>query len=98
MYSLIISFVVLIGGYMIFSRITSNVFAPDSRKTPAIAINDGVDCVPMAKPRLFLVQLLNIAGTGPIFGPIMGAVFGPVVFLWIIFGTVLGGAVNDFIV
>ena len=98
MYSLIISFAVLIIGYMVFSRITSKVFAPDSRKTPAIAINDGVDCVPMAKPRLFLVQLLNIAGTGPIFGPIMGAVFGPVVFLWIIFGTVLGGAVHDFMV
>lgn len=98
MYSLLISFVVLIGGYMIFSRVTSRVFAPDSRKTPAIAINDGVDCVPMAKPRLFLVQLLNIAGTGPIFGPIMGAVFGPVVFLWIIFGTILGGAVHDFMV
>lgn len=98
MYSLLISFIVLIGGYMIFSRVTSRVFAPDSRKTPAIAINDGVDCVPMAKPRLFLVQLLNIAGTGPIFGPIMGAVFGPVVFLWIIFGTILGGAVHDFMV
>ncbi|MCQ2792280.1 MAG: carbon starvation protein A [Bacilli bacterium] len=98
MFSLIISFFILIVGYMAFSRVTSTVFAPDSRKTPAIAINDGVDCVPMAKPRLFLVQLLNIAGTGPIFGPIMGAVFGPVVFLWIIFGTILGGAVHDFMV
>ncbi len=83
---------------MIYSRVVGNAFAPDSRKTPAIAINDGVDCVPMAKPKLFLVQLLNIAGTGPIFGPIMGAVFGPVVFLWIIFGTILGGAVHDFMV
>lgn len=98
MYSLLISFAVLIIGYMVFSRVTATVFAPDSRKTPAVAINDGVDCVPMAKPRLFLVQLLNIAGTGPIFGPIMGAVFGPVVFLWIIFGTILGGAVHDFMV
>ncbi|MCQ2752825.1 MAG: hypothetical protein MJ206_00975 [Bacilli bacterium] len=96
MISLLLCFLVLFSGYAFYSRFISRAFKPDSRKTPAIAINDGVDCVPMSKPRLFLVQLLNIAGTGPIFGPIMGALFGPVVFLWIIFGTLLGGAVHDF--
>ena len=57
---------------------------------------DGVDYVPMKTWRVFLIQLLNIAGTGPIFGPLMGAVFGPVVFLWIVFGSILGGAVHDY--
>lgn len=63
-----------------------------------MAINDGVDCVPMKPGKAFLVQLLNIAGTGPIFGALMGAQFGPVVFLWIVFGSILGGAVHDYMV
>ncbi|MBQ9228698.1 MAG: carbon starvation protein A [Eubacterium sp.] len=96
MISLIISFAVLIIGYLIYGKVTEKVFAPDDRKTPAIAINDGVDCVPMKTWKAFLVQLLNIAGTGPIFGALMGAVFGPVVFLWIVFGSILGGAVHDY--
>ena len=96
MISLFISFGVLIIGYIIYSRITEKVFAPDDRQTPAIAYNDGVDCVPMKTWKAFLVQLLNIAGTGPIFGALMGAVFGPVVFLWIVFGSILGGAVHDY--
>ena len=61
-----------------------------------IAHPDGVDYVPMKTWRVFLIQLLNIAGTGPIFGPLMGAVFGPVVFLWIVLGAILGGAVHDY--
>ena len=96
MISLICSFVILIAGYLIYGRVTEKIFAPDGRKTPAIAINDGVDCVPMKTWKAFLVQLLNIAGTGPIFGALMGAVFGPVVFLWIVFGSILGGAVHDY--
>ena len=96
MVSLILSLVVLLAGFVIYSRITEKVFSPDDRQTPAVAINDGVDCVPMKPWKAYLVQLLNIAGTGPIFGPLMGAVFGPVVFLWIIFGSTLGGAVHDF--
>ncbi len=96
MISLFISFSVLIVGYLIYGRVTEKVFAPDDRKTPAIEVNDGVDCVPMKKWKAFLVQLLNIAGTGPIFGALMGAVFGPVVFLWIVFGSILGGAVHDY--
>ena len=94
MISLILSLVVLLGGFAVYSRITEKVFSPDDRQTPAIAINDGVDCVPMKTWKAFLVQLLNIAGTGPIFGALMGAVFGPVVFLWIVLGSILGGAVD----
>lgn len=96
MISLFISLAVLIIGYIVYGRIVERNFGPDDRKTPAIAINDGVDCVPMKPWKSFLVQLLNIAGTGPIFGALMGAVFGPVVFLWIVFGSILGGAVHDF--
>ena len=96
MISLIISFAVLIVGFIVYSRVTEKVFAPDTRKTPAIAIHDGVDCVPMKMWKMFLIELLNIAGTGPIFGALMGAVFGPVVFLWIVFGSILGGAVHDY--
>ena len=96
MISLILSLVVLVVGFLIYSRVTEKAFAPDERQTPAIAINDGVDCVPMKPWRAFLVQLLNIAGTGPIFGALMGACFGPVVFLWIVFGSILGGAVHDY--
>ena len=96
MVSLILSLVVLLIGFMIYGRFVDRVFSPDDRETPAIAINDGVDCVPMKPWKAFLVQLLNIAGTGPIFGAIMGACFGPVVFLWIVFGSILGGAVHDY--
>ena len=96
MISLICSFVVLILGYILYGRFVTKVFAPDDRKTPAYTKEDGVDFVPMKTWKAFLVQLLNIAGTGPIFGALMGACFGPVVFLWIIFGSVLGGAVHDY--
>ena len=96
MISLLLSLAVLLVGYLVYGRLTEKVFAPDDRQTPAIAVNDGVDCVPMKPWKAYLVQLLNIAGTGPIFGPLMGAAFGPVVFLWIVFGSILGGAVHDF--
>ena len=96
MISLLLSLAVLLVGYLVYGRLTEKVFAPDDRQTPAIAVNDGVDCVPMKPWKAYLVQLLNIAGTGPIFGPLMGAVFGPVVFLWIVLGSILGGAVHDY--
>ena len=96
MISLLISLVVLVVGFAVYGRVVEKVFAPDDRQTPAIAINDGVDFVPMKPWKAFLVQLLNIAGTGPIFGALMGACFGPVVFLWIVFGSILGGAVHDY--
>ncbi len=96
MISLFVSLAVLLIGFFVYGKVTENIFSPDDRKTPAIEVNDGVDCVPMKPWKAFLVQLLNIAGTGPIFGAIMGACFGPVVFLWIVFGSILGGAVHDY--
>ena len=96
MISLLIALFVLIVGYYVYSRVTEKVFSPDSRLTPAYAQKDGVDYVPMKPWKSFLIQLLNIAGTGPIFGALMGAVFGPVVFLWIVFGSILGGTVHDY--
>lgn len=98
MISLLASFAVLIAGYFIYGRLVEKVFSPDERQTPAYRLEDGVDYVPMKTWKAYLVQLLNIAGTGPIFGALMGACFGPVVFLWIIFGSVLGGAVHDYMV
>ena len=96
MISFIVSLLILLIGFMTYGRLVEKVFGPDDRKTPAIAINDGVDCIPMKTWKAFLIQLLNIAGTGPIFGALMGACFGPVVFLWIVFGSILGGAVHDY--
>ena len=96
MISLILSLVVLLVGFAVYGRVVERIFGPDGRATPAVAINDGVDCVPMKPWKAFLVQLLNIAGTGPIFGALMGACFGPVVFLWIVLGSILGGAVHDY--
>ena len=96
MISFLVALAVLVIGYFAYGRLTEKVFGPDDRKTPAIEINDGVDCVPIKTWKALLIQLLNIAGTGPIFGALMGACFGPVVFLWIVFGSILGGAVHDF--
>ena len=96
MISFIIALIVLLTGFFIYGGFVSRIFSPDDRVTPAVAINDGVDCIPMKTWKAVLIQLLNIAGTGPIFGALMGACFGPVVFLWIVFGAILGGAVHDY--
>lgn len=96
MISFLICLAILIIGYFTYGKIVSDTFGPDDRETPAIAINDGVDFVVMPQWKLFLVQLLNIAGLGPIFGALQGALWGPVVFLWITFGTVFAGAVHDY--
>lgn len=98
MISLIISAVVLIIAYHTYSKTVTKVFSPDERKTPAYRLMDGVDYVPMKPWRATLVELLNIAGTGPIFGALMGACFGPVVFLWIVLGAILAGAVHDYMI
>lgn len=87
----------LIVGFFTYGKIVEKVFHPDDRQTPAIAHPDGVDYVPMKTWRVFLVQLLNIAGLGPIFGALAGACWGPVVYLWIVFGTILAGGVHDFL-
>ena len=96
MWTFFIALVVLIGGYLLYSRIAERAFAIDGRKTPAIANPDGVDITPLPKWKAFLIELLNIAGTGPIFGAISGALFGPIAFLWIVIGCLLGGAVHDY--
>ena len=96
MVTFFIALALLIGGYLIYSRVSEKVFAIDDRKTPAIANPDGVDIAPLPKWKAFLIELLNIAGTGPIFGAISGALFGPIVFLWIVLGCILGGAVHDY--
>ena len=96
MISFFICLALLIGGYFVYGKIVENTFAPDDRETPAVRINDGVDYVVMPQWKLFLVQLLNIAGLGPIFGAMQGALWGPVVFLWITFGTIFAGGVHDY--
>ena len=96
MISFFVCLLILIAGYFIYGKLVENTFAPDDRETPAVRINDGVDYVVMPQWKLFLVQLLNIAGLGPIFGAMQGALWGPVVFLWITFGTIFAGGVHDF--
>lgn len=96
MITFICALILLVVGYMLYGRLAEKVFRPDERPTPAVDHPDGVDYVPMKTWRVFLVQLLNIAGTGPIFGALLGAVFGPVVFLWIVFGSILGGGIHDY--
>lgn len=96
MISFIVALVILLVGFLTYGKLVEKFFGPDDRKTPAIEINDGVDHVPMKTWKAILIQLLNIAGTGPIFGALMGACFGPVVFLWIVCGSILGGAVHDY--
>ncbi|MSS42627.1 carbon starvation protein A [Anaerosalibacter bizertensis] len=93
----ILGIIVLIVGYFTYGKLVDKTFGVDeSRETPANAINDGVDYVPMSWPRVFLIQLLNIAGLGPIFGAIQGALFGPAAFLWIAFGSIFAGGVHDY--
>ena len=96
MISFLLCLALLIVGYFVYGKIVDNTFGPDDRETPAVRINDGVDYVVMPQWKLFLVQLLNIAGLGPIFGAMQGALWGPVVFLWITFGTIFAGGVHDY--
>ncbi|ADT86178.1 carbon starvation protein A [Vibrio sp. Vb2880] len=87
----------LIGGYFIYGAFVEKVFGiNEKRQTPAHTKTDGVDYVPMSTPKVYLVQLLNIAGVGPIFGPIMGALYGPAAMLWIVIGCIFAGATHDY--
>ncbi|WP_285800409.1 MULTISPECIES: carbon starvation CstA family protein, partial [unclassified Exiguobacterium] len=89
---------ILLLGYLVYGRYVEKTFGiKEERTTPAYASRDGIDYVPMGKKRNSMIQLLNIAGVGPIFGPIMGALYGPVAFLWIVFGSIFAGAVHDYL-
>ncbi|MEO5648465.1 MAG: carbon starvation protein A [Ginsengibacter sp.] len=97
MISLLVSIIVLIGGYFILSRICERIFGIDSkRSTPSKTMADGVDFVPLPLWKIFTIQFLNIAGLGPIFGAVAGAMWGPVAFVWIVLGTLFAGGVHDY--
>lgn len=96
MITFIIGLVALICGGALYGALCQRIIKPDDRETPAIRLNDGVDFVPMKKWKNSLIQLLNIAGTGPILGPIQGILFGPIAFITIPVGCVLGGAFHDY--
>ncbi|WP_321343107.1 carbon starvation CstA family protein [uncultured Draconibacterium sp.] len=97
MITFIISIAVLVAGYFIYGSYVDRKFKSDpTRPTPAIEKNDGVDYVPLKTSKIFLIQFLNIAGLGPIFGAIAGAMWGPVAFIWIVLGSVFAGGVHDY--
>ena len=92
-----LSFIALILGYLFYGRYVAHMFGPDDRVTPAVAKADGLDYIVLPNWKVFMIQFLNIAGTGPIFGAIMGAKFGPAAYLWIVFGCIFAGAVHDYL-
>ncbi len=97
-FTFLLGIVLLIVGYFTYGTFVEKVFGvKEQRMTPAYTSQDGVDYVPMNTSKNSLIQLLNIAGVGPIFGPIMGALYGPVAFLWIVFGAIFAGAVHDYL-
>ena len=98
MITFIISLIALVVGFLLYGTFVERVFGIDSKAaTPAITKEDGVDFVPMKPWRIFLIQFLNIAGLGPIFGAIMGIFYGPAAFLWIVLGTIFAGGVHDYL-
>ena len=88
----------LLAGYFIYGLLVEKVFGADKNKaTPCYTHADGVDFIPMPTWKVFLIQFLNIAGTGPIFGAILGVLYGPAAYLWIVLGCIFGGAVHDYL-
>lgn len=97
MISFLVSILILVLGYFIYGGYVERKFGADSNRiTPAISKEDGVDFVPLSTGKIFLIQFLNIAGLGPIFGAIAGALWGPIAFLWIVFGCIFAGSVHDY--
>lgn len=97
MISFLLSVVALIVGYIVYGKFVAKVFGVDkNRPTPAIEMEDGVDYIPIDWKRSFLIQFLNIAGLGPIFGAVAGAYWGSAAFLWIVLGCIFAGATHDF--
>src|SRR5699024_9731279 len=98
MITFLFAIALLVIAYYTYGKFIEKTFGiEEDRKTPAYTNQDGVDYVPMKKQNNAMIQLLNIAGTGPIFGPIMGALFGPVAFLWIVLGAIFAGGVHDYL-
>ncbi len=98
MITFVVALAILIGGYFIYGALLERVFGVDPKKlTPVQRLKDGVDYVEIPLWRIFLIQFLNIAGLGPIFGAVAGALWGPVAFLWIVFGCIFGGMVHDYL-
>ena len=98
MITFICCLIALILGYFIYGKFIERVFGVDTQRiTPAYTNQDGVDYMPMSSWKVFMIQFLNIAGLGPIFGAIMGAKFGTASFLWIVLGSIFAGAVHDYL-
>lgn len=97
MITFLLSLAALVAGYFIYGKIVERIFAPDDRLTPAVRKADGVDFMVLPGWKVFMIQFLNIAGTGPVFGAILGARFGPAAYLWIVFGCIFAGAVHDYL-
>ena len=97
MITFLLAIVLLVLGYIFYGKFAEKVFAPDSkRQTPAYALQDGVDYIPMPTWKIFMIQFLNIAGLGPIFGAILGAQFGTAAYIWIVVGCIFIGAFHDY--
>ncbi len=96
MISFLLSLLALVAGYFVYGKFIERVIGPDDRPTPAISKADGVDFIALPSWKVFMIQFLNIAGTGPIFGAIMGAWYGPVAYIWIVLGCIFAGAMHDF--
>lgn len=97
MITFVLCLIALVLGYFLYGKFVERVFGPDDRETPAVAKADGVDFMVLPNWKIFMIQFLNIAGTGPIFGAIMGAKFGPAAYLWIVFGCIFAGATHDYL-
>ena len=97
MITFVLCLIALVLGYFLYGKFVERVFGPDDRETPAVAKADGVDFIVLPNWKIFMIQFLNIAGTGPIFGAIMGAKFGPAAYLWIVFGCIFAGATHDYL-
>lgn len=97
MFTFIISVIALLLGYFIYGKFITKYFgADDNIKTPAIRMADGVDYIPMPVWKMYMIEFLNIAGLGPIFGAILGAMYGPVSYVWIVLGCIFMGSVHDY--
>ena len=98
MITFLLSIIILVGAYFIYGKYVERLFGADSKRdVPANTMADGVDYRPLPTWKVYIIQFLNIAGLGPIFGAVMGAAYGPMAFLWIVFGCIFMGAVHDYL-